>query len=191
MCACLQPSRPWRDKSHRLDHNARLSRRAATRRLARARSGITISDAAARTIPTMLVSGCSWRRSDVAASTETYNASTKKLMPTSLCASRSRRLSVSAPRKRHSKILPDKLSMRESIPNPISAMLPANTPAPHRHSRLGQVPAECEVFQLSARAKLFAVEGLRQSHFFSNLAIPAFAKSGTESDKSAVQKWPT
>lgn len=32
--------------------------------------------------------------------------------------------------KRHSKIPPDKLSMRESVPKPINAMLPANTPAP-------------------------------------------------------------
>ena len=91
---------------------------------------MTIRETTERTIPITLVSGFSWRRSDLAPSNATYNPSRKKLMPTSLCASRSRLSSVLVHCKRHSKIPPDKLSIRESTPNPISAMLPANTPAP-------------------------------------------------------------
>src|SRR5262245_92143 len=110
--------------------SARLLRLAATRRLARASSGITMRETTERTIPTRLASGLSRCSNDFPASNATYNASRKKLTPTILCASRSRFSSPSILCKRQSRILPDKLSMSESNPNPISAILSANKPAP-------------------------------------------------------------
>src|SRR5262249_3875770 len=89
--------------------SARLLRLAATRRLARASSGITMRETTERTIPTRLASGSSRCSNDFPASNATYNASRKKLTPTILCASRSRFSSPSLPCKRQSRILPDRL----------------------------------------------------------------------------------
>ena len=84
-------------------------------------------------IPAGLRSGASPLTRDLTASKVTYAARSRKLTPTIFKARRSACRALRprrSARKRQSKMPPDDVSMKESTPKPIRAMLPLTTPLP-------------------------------------------------------------
>src|SRR5215469_15143628 len=104
-----------------------------TFRFERDNNGITARETHARIIPGILCSGARLCQRSLPDSKAIYTASNKKQRPTIRNARfsfRSRSPTFASTDIRHSKTDPDVTSMKLSIPNPTSEMLPATRPAP-------------------------------------------------------------
>ena len=118
----------WRASARR----APLCIAEATFNLARARRGMTTTDIERMTMPAIVLSGRSRNHRVLALSTETYTASARKQTPTNrwvTFSDRERRGSWISDRRRHCAAPLALTSMTLSMPKPMSATLPATTPA--------------------------------------------------------------